>query len=98
MLVSDFDFDLPEDRIALRPMEPREAARLLRLPADGPLIDRHVGDIGDFLRPGDLLVVNDTRVLPVQLHGVRPRDGAEVPVEATLIKMLDDSSFGARWQ
>ena len=94
MLVSDFDFDLPEDRIALRPMEPREAAKLLRIPADGPLIDSHVGDVADFLCPGDLLVVNDTRVLPVQLHGVRPRDGAEVAVEATLIKMLD----GARWQ
>ncbi len=94
MLVSDFDFDLPEDRIALRPMEPREAAKLLRVPADGPLADLHVGDIGDVLRAGDLLVVNDTRVLPVQLHGVRPRDGAEVAVEATLIKMLD----GSRWQ
>jgi S-adenosylmethionine:tRNA ribosyltransferase-isomerase len=94
MLVSDFDFDLPEDRIALRPMEPREAAKLLRIPAEGPPIDSHVGDVGDFLRAGDLLVVNDTRVLPVQLHGVRSRDGAQVPVEATLIKMLD----GARWQ
>ncbi len=94
MLVSDFDFDLPEDRIALRPLEPREAAKLLRIPADGPFIDSHVGDVADFLRPGDLLVVNDTRVLPVQLHGVRPRDGAEVAVEATLIKMLD----GSKWQ
>ena len=99
MLVSDFDFDLPEDRIALRPSEPREAAKLLRIPAtnaltDAPLIDSCVGDVGDFLRAGDLLVVNDTRVLPVQLHGVRPRDGLDVAVEATLIKMLD----GARWQ
>jgi len=94
MLVSDFDFTLPEDRIALRPMEPREAAKLLRVAAGGPLVDSRVGDVTDFLRPGDLLVVNDTRVLPVQLHGVRPRDGAEVPVEATLIKSLD----GARWQ
>ena len=94
MLVSDFDFNLPEDRIALRPMEPREAAKLLRIPAEGPLIDAHVGEVGDFLRAGDLLVVNDTRVLPVQLHGARPRDGAEVAVEATLIKMLD----GSRWQ
>ncbi len=94
MLVSDFDFDLPEDRIALRPMEPREAAKLLRVPADGPLSDARVGDIVDFLRPGDLMVINDTRVLPVQLQGVRPRDGAGVAVEATLIKRLD----GTRWQ
>lgn len=94
MLVSDFDFDLPEDRIALRPVEPREAARLLRVPADGPLIDSHIGDIGEFLKAGDVLVVNDTRVLPVQLHGVRPRDDGAVMVEATLIKNID----GARWQ
>ncbi len=94
MLVSDFDFDLPEDRIALRPVEPREAARLLRVPADGPLVDSHIGDIGDFLKAGDVLVVNDTRVLPVQLHGVRPRADGTVHVEATLIKNLD----GARWQ
>ena len=94
MLVSDFDFDLPEDRIALRPLEPREAAKLLRVPADGDLIDCHVGDVANLLRPGDLMVVNDTRVLPVQLHGIRRRDGSDVFVEATLIKMLD----GSKWQ
>ena len=93
MLVSDFDFDLPPDSIALRPAEPRESARLLRV--DGAtLTDAHVGDIGDFLKAGDLLVVNDTRVLPVQLHGVRRRDGAETPIEATLIKSLEPT----RWQ
>ncbi len=84
MLVSDFDFDLPEDRIALRPAEPRESARLLRVAAEA-MTDSRVGEIGDFLRPGDLLVVNDTRVLPVQLAGVRARD-SEVAIEATLIK------------
>jgi len=93
MLISDFDFDLPEDRIALRPMLPREAARLLRIDG-GNLMDSHIGAIGDFLKPGDLLVVNDTRVLPVQLHGRRMRDEANVNIEATLIKALD----GARWQ
>ena len=92
MLVSDFDFDLPEDRIALRPAEPRESARLLRVDSDA-LIDSRIGDIGKFLRPGDLLVVNDTRVLPVQLAGVRVRD-SEVAVEATLIK----STGPAQWQ
>ena len=85
MLVSDFDFDLPEERIALRPAEPRESARLLHVSGNG-LTDSTVGQIGDFLKAGDLLVVNDTRVLPVQLSGVRLRDGAAVPVEATLIK------------
>ncbi|MDI7774662.1 tRNA preQ1(34) S-adenosylmethionine ribosyltransferase-isomerase QueA [Asticcacaulis sp. EMRT-3] len=94
MLISDFDFDLPEDRIALRPMQPREAARLLRVDGDA-LTDSHIGDIGQFLRKGDLLVVNDTRVLPVQLHGVRPRDGTEVAVEATLIKSLGASQWQA---
>ncbi|ESQ76464.1 tRNA preQ1(34) S-adenosylmethionine ribosyltransferase-isomerase QueA [Asticcacaulis sp. AC402] len=94
MLVSDFDFDLPDDRIALRPAEPRESARLLRVDAAGNLSDAHIGDIGRFLRPGDLLVVNDTRVLPVQLHGFRRRDGSDVSVEATLIK----ATGGSQWQ
>lgn len=93
MRISDFDFDLPEDRIALRPMQPREAARLLRVDGDA-LADARIGDIGRFLRAGDLLVVNDTRVLPVQLHGRRLREDGEVALEATLIKALD----GARWQ
>jgi S-adenosylmethionine:tRNA ribosyltransferase-isomerase len=93
MLVSDFDFDLPEDRIALRPAEPRESARLLRVDGNR-LTDSHIGDITQFLNPGDLLVVNDTRVLPVQLHGARERDGLQVAIEATLIKPLD----GTDWQ
>ena len=93
MRVSDFDFDLPDDRIALRPVEPREQARLLRVDG-GQLTDSHIGDIGDFLRAGDLLVVNDTRVLPVQLAGYRVREDGEVKVEATLIKSLTPT----RWQ
>jgi S-adenosylmethionine:tRNA ribosyltransferase-isomerase len=94
MLVSDFDFDLPDDRIALRPVEPREAAKLLRVEADGALIDSHVGDIADFLRAGDLLIVNDTRVLPTQLDGLRIRPDSEVVIEATLVK----STGAAQWQ
>lgn len=97
MLVSDFDFDLPEDRIALRPAQPREAARLLRIAGDGGLTDSRVGALPEFLRCGDMLVVNDTRVLPTQLHGVRLRDGGavngEVRIEATLIK----ASGPAQW-
>lgn len=76
MRVDAFDFDLPPERIALRPAEPREAARLLHVAAHGALADRHVADLPDLLRPGDLLVVNDTRVIPARLRGVRERAGA----------------------
>ncbi|WP_339932313.1 tRNA preQ1(34) S-adenosylmethionine ribosyltransferase-isomerase QueA [uncultured Brevundimonas sp.] len=88
MKTADFDFDLPDDHIALRPAEPRDAARLLVV-RDGDLDDRIVRDLPDFLRPGDALVFNDTRVIPARLSGVRQRAGAEgetltVAVEATL--------------
>src|SRR5690606_29449179 len=92
MRVTDFDFDLPEDRIALRPAEPRDAARLLVV--DDPLQDAQVRDLGQFLRAGDVLVVNDTRVLPVQLAGERLRDGQAAGIEATLIKCVE----GSVWQ
>ena len=72
MNLSDFDFDLPEDRIALRPARPRDSARLLHVGADGALFDRGVLDLPDLLAPGDLLVFNDTRVIPAALEGVRP--------------------------
>lgn len=88
MKTADFDFDLPEDRIALRPADPRDSARLLVV-QDGALDDRVIRDLPDFLRPGDALVFNDTRVIPARLSGVRERIGAEgeiltVSVEATL--------------
>ncbi|MNU40674.1 S-adenosylmethionine:tRNA ribosyltransferase-isomerase [compost metagenome] len=88
MLTSDFDFDLPDDCIALRPAEPRDSARLLVV-KDGALDDRIVRDLPDFLQPGDALVFNDTRVIPARLSGVRQRIGPEgetltVEVEATL--------------
>jgi len=88
MKTADFDFDLPEDRIALRPAEPRDSARLLVV-RDGGLQDRLVRDLPDFLRPGDALVFNDTRVIPARLSGVRSRPGPDgetlsVDVEATL--------------
>ena len=93
MKTADFDFDLPEDRIALRPAEPRDSARLLVV-KDGALSDHVISDLPDFLRPGDALVFNDTRVIPARLSGVRERPnpgvgGAEgetltVEVEATL--------------
>ncbi|MBO6782341.1 MAG: tRNA preQ1(34) S-adenosylmethionine ribosyltransferase-isomerase QueA [Alphaproteobacteria bacterium] len=76
MKTSDFDFDLPQELIAQRPAEPRDAARLLDV-RDG-LADRVVRDLPDILEPGSLLVVNDTRVIPAQLAGTR--DGAKVGV------------------
>ena len=87
MRVDLFDFDLPEDRIALRPASPREAARLLVVDpeAEQHFRDCRVGDLPSLLRRGDALVFNDTRVIPAQLEGVRHRDGAgEQPVSTTL--------------
>jgi len=79
----DFDFDLPAGLIAQRPAEPRDSARLLHVGAS--LQDRRIADLPDLLRPGDLLVVNDTRVIPARLFG---RRGA-ARVEALLHKRLD---------
>jgi S-adenosylmethionine:tRNA ribosyltransferase-isomerase len=81
MRVDLFDFDLPPERIALRPVEPRDAARMLVL--DGAaMADRHVRDLPALLRPGDMLVFNDTRVIPAQLEGRR----GEARIGATLHK------------
>lgn len=95
MRLSDFDFELPEARIALRPAEPRDAARLLVVRPGGDLEDRVVRDLPDLLRPGDALVFNDTRVIPARLEGVRERDGSAVAVEATLHRRLSPSAWTA---
>jgi S-adenosylmethionine:tRNA ribosyltransferase-isomerase len=71
MRVADFDFDLPEHCIALRPAVPRDAARLLIVKAGEALVDSIFRDLPAALRPGDVLVVNDTRVIPAQLQGTR---------------------------
>jgi S-adenosylmethionine:tRNA ribosyltransferase-isomerase len=71
MRVDDFDFELPEDLIALRPMVPRDGARLL-VRGDGPLRDRIVSDLPSLLRAGDVLVFNDTRTIPAALKAHRP--------------------------
>ncbi|MBE3640502.1 tRNA preQ1(34) S-adenosylmethionine ribosyltransferase-isomerase QueA [Mangrovicoccus algicola] len=74
MKLSDFDFDLPEDRIATRPARPRSSARLLLVEgAEAPLRDLSVSDLPDLLRAGDRLVLNNTRVLPSRLSGTRRR-------------------------
>jgi S-adenosylmethionine:tRNA ribosyltransferase-isomerase len=99
--VSEFDFDLPEDRIALRPASPRDSARLLVVRpheshAAGPsLDDRSVSDLPTLLRAGDLLVFNDTKVIPGQLRGRRERDGQVAKVVVTLIERIDDSEWWA---
>ena len=69
MRVADFDFDLPDSCIALRPVSPRDAARLLIVNGTTPFIDSVFHDLPAALRPGDVLVVNDTRVIPAQLQG-----------------------------
>jgi len=95
MRVDRFDFHLPPERIALAPVSPREAARMLVLAADGAIQDRHVGDLADFIRPGDALVVNDTRVIAARLTGVRIRGDNAAGIEATLVSRVDTSRWRA---
>jgi S-adenosylmethionine:tRNA ribosyltransferase-isomerase len=88
MRVDDFDFDLPEALIALRPARPRSASRLLHAHGDA-IEDRGFADLPAILRPGDMLVFNDTKVIPARLTGIRKRETAdgtgEAKIEATLI-------------
>lgn len=95
MRVDLFDFELPEDLIALRPARPRDSARLLHVRADGAFEDRIVREAPELFRPGDVLVFNDTRVIPARLAGVRVRDDTSVAVEATLLKRLSPSTWTA---
>ena len=95
MRVDAFDFVLPPERIALHPASPRDSARMLVVGADGGLTDSVVRDLPDFLRAGDALVVNDTRVIAARLEGIRVRDGATATIEATLIERVDDCRFRA---
>lgn len=90
MQVDLFDFELPSENIALRPAKPRDAARFLVVDGDAPFADRHVCDLPQVLRAGDVLVFNDTRVIPAQLEGRR----GEARIGATLHKRLDLR----RWQ
>jgi S-adenosylmethionine:tRNA ribosyltransferase-isomerase len=85
MKLSDFDFDLPEALIATRPAKPRTAARLLVAEGDA-IRDLHVRDLLDIFRPGDRLVLNNTRVIPARLFGQRQRGEAVAKVEITLLE------------
>jgi S-adenosylmethionine:tRNA ribosyltransferase-isomerase len=90
MRVDLFDFELPPELIALRPASPRDAARMLLVQGDAPLADRTVRDLPSLLRAGDVLVFNDTRVIPAQLEGRR----CDARIGATLHKRIDLR----RWQ
>src|SRR5712692_3962461 len=88
-----FDFELPRERIALRPIHPRDAARILVIRPGLPPEDRHVRELPHLLRSGDRLVLNDTKVIPARLNG-RVLKGAEPKITATLHRRLD----GSRWR
>ncbi|MFP6731024.1 MAG: tRNA preQ1(34) S-adenosylmethionine ribosyltransferase-isomerase QueA [Alphaproteobacteria bacterium] len=90
MKVDQFDFDLPRELIAARPAVPRDSSRLLEI-REGGVADRTFSDLPDLLVPGDMLVFNDTRVIPVRLTGRR----GEVSVEATLHKAIDEFEWQA---
>ena len=98
MKLSDFDFDLPEHLIATRPAVPRTSARLLVAEGDS-IHDAQVSDLLDWLKPGDRLVLNDTRVIPARLTGQRFRDSAQgrvaAKIEATLLTPQGDGSWTA---
>lgn len=102
-----FDFELPEHLIALRPIEPRDAARLLIVhplsshtagaggEAAASLGDRIVRDLPSLLDPGDVIVVNNTKVIPAALAGIRTRDGSTARISVNLIKRVDASRWRA---
>jgi S-adenosylmethionine:tRNA ribosyltransferase-isomerase len=92
MRVDQFDFDLPEELIALRPASPRDSARMLVVHADGRVTHAHVRDLPEFLDSGDALVLNDTKVFPARLRGRRLRD-TEAKIEVTLHKRLAPDRF-----
>jgi S-adenosylmethionine:tRNA ribosyltransferase-isomerase len=98
MQLSDFDFDLPEDLIATRPAVPRTSARMLVAQA-GQITDAQVHDIGQWLRAGDRLVLNDTKVIPARLSGTRARTSAqgltEARIEVTLLEPQADGTWAA---
>jgi S-adenosylmethionine:tRNA ribosyltransferase-isomerase len=90
-----FDFELPDSHIALTPAEPRDAARMLVIRPDAPMVDGRARDLADWLQPGDALVVNDTRVIPAALEGRRTRGDAVANVAFNLTKRVDASRWNA---
>ena len=97
MKLSDYDFDLPEALIATRPARPRTAARLLLATGDA-IRDLHVRDLTEVFRPGDLLVLNNTRVIPARLMGARRRMTGQGEVEARIEVTLMEASAQGGWR
>lgn len=97
MRVDEFDFDLPPQSIALRPVKPRDAARMLVVrPGQNPLLDDNaVLSLPDLLNPGDALVFNNTKVIPAQLVGFRDREGARAKLGVTLHQKTQTDSWRA---
>ena len=95
MKTSDFDFHLPDALIALRPAEPRGAGRLMVVRPGEAIEDSHVAALPGFLRRGDVLVFNDTRVIPARLFGVRERGEHSLAVQATFLKRLSPDRWSA---
>ncbi|MBQ3705048.1 MAG: tRNA preQ1(34) S-adenosylmethionine ribosyltransferase-isomerase QueA [Clostridia bacterium] len=94
MRTADFDYELPEELIAQTPVEPRDHSRLLVVHRkDGSLEHRHFYDIADYLNPGDALVINETRVIPARLLGVKEDTG--VPVEVLLLRRENATDWEA---
>ncbi len=94
MKLSDFDFDLPERLIATRPARPRSSSRLL-VATPHSITDARSIDLPKFLRPGDRLVLNDTRVIPARLSGTRRRGDTEARIEVTLLEPQPDGTWTA---
>ena len=96
MNVADFDFELPAERIAQRPASRRDGSRLLVLDREtGALRHRRFSDLADLLNPGDLLVLNDTRVIPARLVGHKPSGGR---VELLLVEPVEPGAIGGVWR
>ena len=98
MKLSEFDFDLPERLIATRPARPRSSARLL-LAQGGRIADRIVNELPDILQPGDRLILNDTKVIPARLFGLRHRSGeageTAAKMDVTLLEPRADGAWSA---
>src|SRR5512134_3580497 len=94
MRLSDFDYALPEALVAQEPVSPRDASRLLVLPPEGPAAHRRFAELDALLAPGDLLVFNDTKVIPARLVGRKETGGK---VELLLCEPLE-GGLGRRWR
>ena len=90
MKTSDFSYDLPEELIAQYPLTNRDSSRLLCLDAEGKIADNSFKSIGDYLKPGDLIVLNDTRVIPARLYARKETGGK---VEIMLERIKDDKTL-----